>query len=280
MALELRELRDDVLGALSAPALTTDQQLASSTFSSLPDYYSTTRYLPLVLANDTLQTYEVVYVTGHAAGVNTVTVQRGREGTLAQEWAIGDALRVAPTWRDIGAPMVFTNGGLVPADLAVGARYVLADEKVTREKTMSQGGLPSLRSSVRDLNGLMSSPLQFLPGVPGGPPSQGLVPRLKAFPVGPIVTQAGGYIDIYWDGNGPNNGWTWQAITDEPNLSAVSAAWFVPHLTGSDATWQGDCAVNLVFGSGLQAASVRFFSPTGVPFANRQVRGALVVIGV
>lgn len=260
MALELRELRDDVLGALSAPVLPTDQQIASSIFASLPDYYSATRYLPLVLANDTLGAYEVVYVTSHATGVNTATVQRGREGTQPLDWQVGDAIRMAPTWRDVGAPMVFSIGADVPADLAVGARHVVASEGVVRERTFSQGSIPTVRAAPDDLGTAMHTTERA---------SEDKALRVKVCNA-VMVTNSGGYVDYYWGGD---------------DFSMILNCIPTLIMAGSSAAAAGGATqvkANLV-DTGGGGVSLRFMwtdTNVGAVLANTQVHFGLVVFGV
>lgn len=263
MALELRDNHDDLLGSLSAAALATDQQIASSVFASLPDWYSTTRYLPLVLANDTLGVYEVVYVIAHATGVNTVVVQRGKEGTTPLDWSIGDTIRVAATIRDVaGAPLVYGAAGEVPSDLAVGMRHLIATEGIVREKTFSQGSIPTVRSAPDDRGtGLHDT-------VPSNP-NKAL--RVKVFNA-VRVTEGGGYVNYYWPGTG---------FTKTLGCIPYKIQW------GASATAAKAAVVvqlNLV-DDGLNGASIWFgYADTnpagaGIPLSNTQVHFGIIVFG-
>ena len=100
MANEFRRPIDEFFGTISAGITALETTLQSEQFSRLDDLYSTALYLPLVLADDTTQVIEVVYVRGHTAGSNTITVLRGQEGTTARQWPVGTTFRAAPTVRD------------------------------------------------------------------------------------------------------------------------------------------------------------------------------------
>lgn len=101
--------------------------LTSTGFTALPTLTtaSVEDYVPLVLADDSLGLAEIIWVTGHAAGSQSVTVVRGREGTAGRTWGAGTLWRCAPTIRD-GLP-VLTRAQL-PADANLGARVMLSDE--------------------------------------------------------------------------------------------------------------------------------------------------------
>jgi hypothetical protein len=125
MAYEIRRPRDYFFGQLSAEAMISDVTLTSPSFAALPTDYSTSIYMPLVLSNDTLGVREVVWVTGHAAASNNVTVVRGREGTTAVAWGNSSAFRCTPTTRDtIG----YYARSTLPTDAHYGMRALVADE--------------------------------------------------------------------------------------------------------------------------------------------------------
>jgi hypothetical protein len=77
-----------------------DAQINSAGLVSLPaiDTYS---YAVLTLYAPASGAYEIVWVTNHAAGSNTATVIRGREGTAAQPWAANTPWLHGPTARDL-----------------------------------------------------------------------------------------------------------------------------------------------------------------------------------
>lgn len=124
---EIRRPRDYFFGQLSADATISDVTLTSPTFASLPTDYSTTVYLPLTLSNDTLAVREVVWVTGHTAASNNVTVVRGREGTSALAWGTSSSFRCTPTTRDTVG--YYSRAGLPGTDDAhYGMRALVSDE--------------------------------------------------------------------------------------------------------------------------------------------------------
>ena len=125
MAYEIRQTLDYRFGQLSAGATALDTTLQSPAFAGLPSDLSTTKYLPIVIADDTAGTYEVVWVTGHAASSTSVTVVRGREGSTARGWSAGATWRHAPTSRDVVSS--YTRATL-PADAHLGMRAAVSDE--------------------------------------------------------------------------------------------------------------------------------------------------------
>ena len=119
-------------GQLSKAVTNLDTTLVSPGFTTLPADLSTTRYLPITLADDAARRYETVWVVGHGGGSPNVTVVRGREATFAKRWATGSIWRCAPTARDF-LTVADTMAGL-PADAHLGMRVTVADEWKTLEK--------------------------------------------------------------------------------------------------------------------------------------------------
>ena len=129
---DLRVPANYIYGQLTKSATSLDTKLTSPGFTILPANLSTTRYMPITLADDSARRYETVWITGHGAGSPTVTVVRGREATIAKRWALGSLWRCAPTARDF-LTVVDTSAAL-PSDAHLGMRVVVHDEWRTLEK--------------------------------------------------------------------------------------------------------------------------------------------------
>lgn len=137
MAYEFRVPKDYVIGVLGTAASNSATTLQSPAFTSLPNsFYSTTVVLPLVLHNPSTGAWEEVWVTAHTGSADTVTVERGKNGTTGQTWPANTQVLCAPTTRD--GLMVLTRATL-PADAHVGLRVALSDEGIVVQKTRVQG---------------------------------------------------------------------------------------------------------------------------------------------
>jgi hypothetical protein len=146
VALEIRDLQPYFFGKLTLAAAVSDLTLTSTAFAVLGTAYSNATpgiYLPLVLQNPALGSFsdEVVYVIGHTASSNTVTVLRGREGTTARSWPEQTEVSCAPTPRD--ALTSFTRSSL-PTDAHVGMRNAVQGESVVVQWTRTQGWQPDV----------------------------------------------------------------------------------------------------------------------------------------
>lgn len=93
MANEIRVRANFAAGALSAAMLTGDTLIQSAGLADLPAI-GATEYAPVAIfrtdSNGRVIQKEVVWVTAHTAAAVTATVTRGKEGTSAQAWNIGD----------------------------------------------------------------------------------------------------------------------------------------------------------------------------------------------
>lgn len=123
---DTRRVLDYRFGQLSASVTALDTTLQSTAFATLASDLTAEKYVPLVLADDALGLYEIVWVTGHSAASQSVTVVRGREGSTARGWASGTLWRIAPTIRDVQGT-VATRGAL-PGDAHIGMRMMIEDE--------------------------------------------------------------------------------------------------------------------------------------------------------
>lgn len=128
MVYDTRVNLDEFFTTLANPLATSDVamtlQPADVTQLDSAGTLSTTRYLPLVLLNATTRAYEVVYVTAHTTGSATVTIARGKEGTINTAWAAGTLVLSGPLARD----MLFAAlSSAMPADPYVGMRVMRSD---------------------------------------------------------------------------------------------------------------------------------------------------------
>ncbi len=130
-----RLLLDNRFGQISGAVVANATVLTSDDFASLPSDLSLTRYLPLVLADDSAKVYEIVWATGHVEGSKNLTVIRGREGSAARQWGAGTAWRHAQTARD-GISTVAARTAL-PGDAHLGMRCMVRDEVRIVEKVPS-----------------------------------------------------------------------------------------------------------------------------------------------
>ena len=82
---------DFIQTTLSAAATSTDTSLSITSATGIPALVDG-QALPITLINAATQSvYEIVYVT--AISGTTLTVLRGQEGTVAQDWSIGDLVK-------------------------------------------------------------------------------------------------------------------------------------------------------------------------------------------
>ena len=100
---------DFIQTTLSAAATSTDTSLSITSATGIPALVDG-QALPITLINAATQSvYEIVYVT--AISGTTLTVLRGQEGTVAQDWSIGDLVKSCRTSGTTGSVV----GTLVPA---------------------------------------------------------------------------------------------------------------------------------------------------------------------
>jgi hypothetical protein len=160
MTYEQRSSRDYFFGTLLNPAATSDTSVSSTAFTTLGTGYTTTQYLPVVLHDPSRGVYEMVWITGHTAASQSVTVLRGREGSSAQAWPGGTQLVVAPSIRD-GLPAL--TRATLPIDPHLGMRALVADESVVVERTVA-GWSPSVGvSNPADVGPLVNAGATFPP---------------------------------------------------------------------------------------------------------------------
>lgn len=118
MAFSFRQARDYFSTQLTVAASITDTTLRAPAFTALDTDYGE-KYVPLVLHDDAAGVYEIVWVSAHASGSDTVTVARGKEGTSARAWPSGTRVECAPTRRDM---IIDTTAAGLPSDAHFGLR--------------------------------------------------------------------------------------------------------------------------------------------------------------
>ncbi|WP_158883996.1 hypothetical protein [Amycolatopsis anabasis] len=141
MSYEYRDARNYYFGTLLNGASVSDTSLSAAVFASLPGgWYSSNTpsvYIPLVLGDPATGNHEIVWVIGHEASSQTVTVLRGREGTTAQAWSAGTQVVSAPTANRDSIPVI--SWSALPGDAHVGMRAAATDKAYVAEKTYASG---------------------------------------------------------------------------------------------------------------------------------------------
>lgn len=93
MANEIRVRANFVAGQLSSAMLTGDTTIQGAGLADLPAI-GATEFAPIAIFRTDnagrVTQKEIVWVTAHTAGATTATATRGREGTTAQAWNVGD----------------------------------------------------------------------------------------------------------------------------------------------------------------------------------------------
>lgn len=187
MSLEYRENQDYFFGTLEAPLAVSDLTMKSTAFVPLATHYSNNTpgtYIPVVLHDPAGPDDEIVYIVGHASGSDTVTIQRGKEGSTAQSWPKDTQVVCAPTRRD--AVTTYTRANL-PSDAHVGFRNAVSDEGMVVERTRVQGWQPSVG---------VANPSEVGPRRGGSnPPANSNILIRTAFVTG-LTTDASGNVSI------------------------------------------------------------------------------------
>jgi hypothetical protein len=128
VVLEHRVHSDYFSGNLQLQALVSDLTLTSPAFAALPSTFTTKLYKPIELHNPSTGAYEIVYIVGHAASSNTVTVQRGKENTSAQAWPANTLIIDAATNRDLITALTRATLASAAPDPFLGQRVLVTDE--------------------------------------------------------------------------------------------------------------------------------------------------------
>lgn len=130
---DIRTVLDYRFGQLSGGVDSLATTLTSPDFATLPSDLTAVKYLPIVLADDSLKVFEIVWITGHAASSTSVTVVRAREGATARAWGAGALWRCAPTRRDVQQD--YATRAALPADAHLGMRAFIVSENGAVQKT-------------------------------------------------------------------------------------------------------------------------------------------------
>lgn len=138
MANENRLTFNGFYGQLSADITAVATSITNAAFATLPQITGTADYIPLTLSDETLRYIEVVWITAHATGSNTVTVVRAKEGTTARAWLTGTKFGQADLVRD-GLPSYLSSA--IPTDLHVGCRFYVSDLGLVLVKSFNAGNV-------------------------------------------------------------------------------------------------------------------------------------------
>ncbi|MFC0546936.1 gp53-like domain-containing protein [Kutzneria chonburiensis] len=245
MTYEQRAPRDYTFGTLGTAVAVSDTTVSSTALATLGTGYSATQYLPLVIHDPSRGAYEMVWVTGHAAASQQVTVVRGREGTTAQAWASGTQLVAGPSTRD--GLQALTRATL-PADPHLGMRALVGDESVVVERTVG-GWQPSVG---------IANPADVGPIINGG----------SAYPpANAVILVRGGY----WNGPSDANGnSTVNYRTPFPNATIAVTILSNAYVSeGPFVTWASNAA----------GFSITSFQASTVRLANATVSISYIAIG-
>ncbi len=191
MAFSFRQARDYFSTQLSVAASITDTTMRAPLFTGLDSDYGE-KYVPLVLHDDAAGVYEIVWVSAHASGSDTVTVARGKEGTTARAWPSGTRVECAPTRRDM---IVDVTSGTLPADMHFGGEAERIDKLDTAVKTFN-GWMPKVGVAFAADVG---------PNMVSVQPPDGMTLILRAQYVPPRTTDSQGKTTVNWKTPFPNN---------------------------------------------------------------------------
>lgn len=154
MPVTRRKLVDNFVGTLKNGVTALGTQLVADAFVTLPTDFSTTLAMPLVIADDSQGLFEVVLVTAHSSGTNSITVIRGAHGTTARAWDAGAVVRVSTTVRDLMQAMTAAQAAAL-GDSHVGMEFT--DENfLGRKNTYRQGFHPLAHFMAGGVAGLSS----------------------------------------------------------------------------------------------------------------------------
>ena len=131
MANEIRVRANFVAGQLSSAMLTGDTTIQGAGLADLPAI-GASEFAPIAIFRTDnagrVTQKEIVWVTAHTAGATTATATRGREGTTAQAWNVGD--RFSHTDTALDNTIVCTEA-TKPATPFEGLACYCRDSKVT-----------------------------------------------------------------------------------------------------------------------------------------------------
>lgn len=191
MAFSFRQARDYFSTQLSVAASITDTTMRAPLFTGLDTDYGE-KYVPLTLHDDAAGNYEIVWVSAHASGSDTVTVARGKEGTSARAWPSGTRIECAPTRRDM---IIDTTSGTLPSDAHFGLRGNRID-KLDRVVKTYNGWMPEEGVALAADVG---------PNMHGAQPPDGMVIIMRAQYVPAFTTNANGDKTVNFKAPFPNN---------------------------------------------------------------------------
>jgi hypothetical protein len=247
MAYEYRIPADYMFGTLTSSVSLSDTTLSSAEFSNLRVISSNQTHTPITLLDPTARTYEIVWAITHTSGSSGITVLRGKESSVAQDWPAGTQWLCTPTVRDV-VSNGFAATGMV-ADGHVGMRQIITDKGEVWSKTLFQGWMGEMRSSREDLG-------RCLDGTSG--PPNGYVPMMKCL-TALGNTNATGYLSVAL----PNGGFPTRLVT-----AAVTRANGNNFIAVLDPTFTTKTTV-----------SVLAVSASNVAVANTQIGVGIIAVG-
>lgn len=139
MANEYRVTSNGLYGQMAAGFTAAATSIVDSSFAALPVVTASSQYMPLSFTDSTAKLTEILWVTAHSSGSNTITVARGKEGTTARAWTTGTPWAQAETVRD-GQTMA--TSGAQPTERHVGMRWVDTDTGAAKAQSFNGGIVP------------------------------------------------------------------------------------------------------------------------------------------
>jgi hypothetical protein len=136
VSFEQRQVVNYFSTGLIVAASITDTTMRATAFTQL-DTTTGAKYQALVLHDDALGVFEIVWVSNHSAASDTVTVVRGKEGTTARAWPAGTRVEIAPTAYDALLAAVTSS---LPTDAFIGQRAMLGDKFTAVERVNGYWG--------------------------------------------------------------------------------------------------------------------------------------------
>lgn len=168
MALEYRFTSNGLYGQMAAGFTAAATSIVDSSFAALPVITASAQYMPLSFTDSTAKLTEILWVTAHSSGSNTITVARGKEGTTARAWATGTPWAQAETVRD-GQTMA--TSGSQPTERHVGMRWVDTDTGAAKAQSFNGGIVPQFGAAL---------PTDVGPNRSGATPATGSVVVVRA----------------------------------------------------------------------------------------------------
>lgn len=139
MANEYRFTANGLYGQMAAGFTAATTSIVDSSFTTIPVITASSQYMPITFTDSTAKLTEIVWVTAHSSGSNTITVARGKEGTTARAWTTGTPWAQAETVRD---GQITATSGAQPSERHVGMRWVDTDTGLAKAQSFNGGIVP------------------------------------------------------------------------------------------------------------------------------------------